>query len=316
MESTQVLKRAGALYDFYAYYCARAATWIVTTLEGVDGSCTGYVLWAAADRRVSVADVSGGFAAAASAAVTCDAATACAPGSQLEVAGTSLDWGGSDGTRLPTNYLDGVYFESDVANDGLATYASETVDGLKIVPCGEKWHIAFGESPCDVAAGIVLGFVASPGLGGGGTVATNRQVDGCAEGVYPCLYDAVEGASATCTGTQGEKEEKKKNKNKKNKNKKAKNKNKNKKAKKKKKKKNSKKKKARSRSRRTRPRDGPRASSAPRSPPRSPSSCEPVFPGRAAPPGRRWRRVPQGRGAAGAAHVEPEEEARASLRFL
>ena len=207
MESTQVLKRAGALYDFYAYYCARAATWIVTTLEGVDGSCTGYVLWAAADRRVSVADVSGGFAAAASAAVTCDAATACAPGSQLEVAGTSLDWGGSDGTRLPTNYLDGVYFESDVANDGLATYASETVDGLKIVPCGEKWHIAFGESPCDVAAGIVLGFVASPGLGGGGTVATNRQVDGCAEGVYPCLYDAVEGASATCTATQGEEED-------------------------------------------------------------------------------------------------------------
>mgnify|MGYP003318733578 CR=1 FL=1 len=33
-----VRKREGAIYAWYAYYCARAATWLVTTLEGLDAA--------------------------------------------------------------------------------------------------------------------------------------------------------------------------------------------------------------------------------------------------------------------------------------
>ena len=51
-----------------------------------------------------------------------------------------------------------------------------------------------------------MGYVASPALSKG-SIFANRDVDTCADGVYPCVYDAVVGASATCHQVAEEEED-------------------------------------------------------------------------------------------------------------
>ena len=198
-----VRKREGAIYAWYAYYCARAATWLVTTLEGLDaargGSCDGYVSFG--ETTVAVA-ADGAFAAAPEASLACATAEGCAGG--VDLSGTALAWGGSEGSLLPSDYLDGAYVDGGASSGGLPVYESSAVEGLAVLFCGAKWHVAFAASGCD--DGIVLGYVASPALSKG-SIFANRDVDTCADGVYPCVYDAVVGASATCHRVAEEEED-------------------------------------------------------------------------------------------------------------